>query len=175
MANIINDDFEFSKNWENSGDFPTREFSESQVRADIQLLFDELKNYINGTIASALNNHESRIAALGGGGTVGHDVIGDDAVEDNNIKDGAVIEGKLGEGAVTLYAMAEESVDTDQLVDNCVTLDKLHEEVDDHIEDVADERITQLFTPGSVPYTDLVALIKRVAAAMTYKEWGITK
>lgn len=44
----------FTKNWEDPRDFPTIETSESQVRADIQLLYDELAAVING-IADLLN------------------------------------------------------------------------------------------------------------------------
>lgn len=39
---------EFTKDWNNPADFPTIETSEAQVRADIQLLFDECKAAING-------------------------------------------------------------------------------------------------------------------------------
>ena len=44
----------FTKNWENSTDFPTVETSETQVRKDLQLLHDEAKTKINEVIA-ALN------------------------------------------------------------------------------------------------------------------------
>lgn len=37
----------FSKEWTNSTDFPTYEPDEAQVRADMQLLFDEIRDYIN--------------------------------------------------------------------------------------------------------------------------------
>ena len=35
--------FDFTKNWENAADFPTYEENETQVRADMQCLYDELK------------------------------------------------------------------------------------------------------------------------------------
>ena len=38
----------FTKDWNNPEDFPTIETSEAQVRADIQLLYDECKDAING-------------------------------------------------------------------------------------------------------------------------------
>lgn len=41
---------ELTKNWENPDDFPTYEESEDQVRADMQILFTELKNCINRLI-----------------------------------------------------------------------------------------------------------------------------
>ena len=40
------DKFEYSKNWENPTDFPTVETDETQVRADIQLLYDEAKKAV---------------------------------------------------------------------------------------------------------------------------------
>lgn len=45
----------FTKNWQNFNDFPTYESSESQVREDMQFLFDEIKNYINGTLTEAVD------------------------------------------------------------------------------------------------------------------------
>lgn len=38
---------QFTKNWNNSSDFPTYEENEAQVRADMQVLHDEVKNFIN--------------------------------------------------------------------------------------------------------------------------------
>lgn len=38
----------YTKNWESQDDFPTIETDETQVRADMQCLFDEIAAYING-------------------------------------------------------------------------------------------------------------------------------
>ena len=40
-------ELKFTKTWTSSADFPTYEPDEAQVRADMQLLFDEIKNHIN--------------------------------------------------------------------------------------------------------------------------------
>ena len=40
-------ELQFTKSWTSSEDFPTYEPDETQVRADMQLLFDEIKNHIN--------------------------------------------------------------------------------------------------------------------------------
>ena len=40
----------FSKTWESAEDFPTVELSEEQVRADMQALHDEMKEYVNGVL-----------------------------------------------------------------------------------------------------------------------------
>ena len=44
------DKLQFTKNWNNPDDFPTVELSEEKVRADMQLLHDEVKNYLNDTL-----------------------------------------------------------------------------------------------------------------------------
>ena len=40
----------FSKTWESAEDFPTVEMSEERVRADMQALHDEMKEYVNGVL-----------------------------------------------------------------------------------------------------------------------------
>lgn len=40
----------FSKTWKSAEDFPTVELSEEQVRADMQALHDEMKEYVNGVL-----------------------------------------------------------------------------------------------------------------------------
>lgn len=45
----------FTKSWENPADFPTYEPDEAQVRADLQYLYDEIRDAFNGLIA-ALND-----------------------------------------------------------------------------------------------------------------------
>lgn len=97
----ITENFEFSKDWTDAGDFPTKEYSEKVVRENIQLLFDELKAYINTNLIAAINDNMSRISNLGGGDDVQHDALADDAVWESNIKDGAVTEDKYRDGSIT--------------------------------------------------------------------------
>ena len=40
----------FTKSWKNAVDFPTVETNETKVRADMQYLFDELKDALNGIV-----------------------------------------------------------------------------------------------------------------------------
>ena len=40
----------FTKSWKNAVDFPTVETNETKVRADMQYLFDELKEALNGIV-----------------------------------------------------------------------------------------------------------------------------
>lgn len=46
----------FTKDWKNAADFPTVEESEAQVRADLQALHDETKNFINNTLIPNIEN-----------------------------------------------------------------------------------------------------------------------
>lgn len=53
--------FEFSKNWEDKTDFPTVEPREINVRADIQLLYDELAAKLNEVIEALNTSTESSV------------------------------------------------------------------------------------------------------------------
>lgn len=46
---------ELTKSWRNASDFPTYESSETQVREDLQCLFDEIAAYINNTLTEAVD------------------------------------------------------------------------------------------------------------------------
>lgn len=46
----------FTKDWKNASDFPTYEESEAQVRADLQALHDETKNFINDKLIPGIEN-----------------------------------------------------------------------------------------------------------------------
>ena len=47
---------QFTKSWEDPGDYPTFETSEIQVRRDIQSLYTEIQTYINETLVPALES-----------------------------------------------------------------------------------------------------------------------
>lgn len=138
MAEI--QDFEFSKNWEDSDDFPTREASEKKVRQDIQLLFDELKDHLNEVVHGAVNDLYDRVARVGGGGQVSHEIIADDAIESNNLADNAVT--------------------TEKLEDNCVTADKLDESVKDEINESINTAVSEQCSKLTLLKTDSVSLVK---------------
>lgn len=46
----------FTKDWNNASDFPTYEENEAQVRADMQALHDETKDFINNTLIPGIEN-----------------------------------------------------------------------------------------------------------------------
>lgn len=97
----ITEDFEYSKDWTDPGDFPTKEYAEKTVRENIQLLFDEIKTFLNDVVLTAINDNMTRISNLGAGDNVEHDALGDEAVWANNIKDGEVTEDKYADDSIT--------------------------------------------------------------------------
>ena len=110
----IQGDLEFSKNWESDEDFPTKEYNENTVRENIQLLFDETKDYINDIVTPAVNDNMERIENLGGGGFVSHNQIGDGAVWENNIKNQSVTEYKYGNSSIPTTALKDSSITADK-------------------------------------------------------------
>ena len=55
MANTF-EKLSFTKDWNNSADFPTYEENEAKVRADLQALHDETKNFINNKLIPGIEN-----------------------------------------------------------------------------------------------------------------------
>lgn len=43
-------EFDYTKNWTDPNDFPTYEPDETKVRADMQVLYDEIKDFLNGPL-----------------------------------------------------------------------------------------------------------------------------
>lgn len=165
MANF--GEFEFTKDWKDSDDFPTREYSEDQVREDIQYLFDEIKDYLNTIVVAALSDHDTRIASLGGGGQVEHDIIADYAIEENNIADGSITELKY----------AQDSIPSGVLQDESVKSDNFDETVEPWVKNIADDAIEDVFndlndTSSTSDHARLMrALIIYVVSTTPLSEW----
>lgn len=117
----INKPFSFSKDWTDSIDFPTTEYSESRVRSDIQLLFDEIKTFINDRILGAINDNASKLAAIGAGGEVTHELMGADSVGADNIIDGSITEPKYGDNSIPNEAYQDGSITSDKFDEEEVT------------------------------------------------------
>ena len=137
---------EFDKNWNNAADFPTHENREAQVRADIQYLFDSIKNQFNNFVENELNSDnipftyqgalrtgqeifemlQEEITGLVTGdvvippGSIEADKLADDSVTEDKILDGAVVFGKLGEGAVDTINIKDEAVTLAKMAENSV-------------------------------------------------------
>lgn len=54
----------FTKDWTNPEDFPTVQTDEDQVRADMQVLYNEIKSYINGTLIPVCQNLQDALEDL---------------------------------------------------------------------------------------------------------------
>lgn len=142
---LVNKKLTYSKLWTNSDPetgFPTYEGQESQVRADIQLLFDEAANALNAlidaitaaeipfesssavpaaTIQEAIEDVQQQIAEVVAG------TIPDDTLTGDKMVQGAVDTRELHDGAVTLDKMADNSVGTDQLLPGAVHTDDIND------------------------------------------------
>ena len=52
---------QYTKDWNNPTDFPTIETSESKVRSDMQLLYDETRDYLNEVLSPAVEEETQDI------------------------------------------------------------------------------------------------------------------
>lgn len=101
---------DFTKNWENPSDFPTYQNNETQVRADLQYLFNEIR--------TAFNNF------LSGAKAVDLPFEKTSAVDATNVQ--AAIENVQGQIAgVTAGAIPDNSIETAKYKDESVTASKL--------------------------------------------------
>lgn len=127
--------FEFSKNWENPADFPTYEENEEQVRADMQCLYDELKDALNGLMTAlektansgngASNIGIRALTSLPGVTNV-MDAIATIMTEMANIQAGTVLPGsvtdtELADSAVTTPKVAAGAITGPKLASGAVT------------------------------------------------------
>ena len=60
------DGLTYTKDWTNPADFPTYQSEETQVREDIQLLYDEIRNYINTTLVNKILGLTVEVTAADG-------------------------------------------------------------------------------------------------------------
>ena len=96
----------FTKDWSkmNPPDFSTYEDSEEQVRADIQLLYNEIKDYLNNTIQPNVNEISAADITVSGGGNLQTKLAALDAEIDNvvlgQIPDGSLTSAKLAPGTL---------------------------------------------------------------------------
>lgn len=128
----------FDKVWTNAADFPTHESRESQVRADIQYLFDSIKDQYNAFISEELVAENIPFDPTEG--AIESTTI-QDAIEyvfsqisqagTAVIVDGSVTTAKLdktdGLEAVSTDCIRDEAVTTDKIADGAVTAAKIAE------------------------------------------------
>ena len=97
----------FTKSWKNAVDFPTVETNETKVRADMQYLFDELKDALNG-IVDKLNG--KKLDDYPSGGVVTTLGADDTTVPTSKaVRDAMTQAGQLPSGGGTGQALVKKS------------------------------------------------------------------
>lgn len=125
----------FTKLWTNHDDFPTVETREDVVRSDMQLLFNEIRDYLNTTLSGVVSTIGDTLTALQGktgAGRIGFTKTA--AIDRENVQDAIecvqeqlvnVSQGGIADGAVTSEKVADGAVGTAALADAAVTYDKI--------------------------------------------------
>ena len=97
----------FTKSWKNAVDFPTVETNETKVRADMQYLFDELKEALNGIVDKLTMNQAGQLPSGGVVTTLGTD---DTTVPTSKaVRDAMTQAGQLPSGGITGQALVKKS------------------------------------------------------------------
>lgn len=125
----------FTKLWTNHDDFPTVETREEVVRSDMQLLFNEIRDYINATLSGVVSTLGDTLTALqgkAGAGRIGFTKTA--AIDRENVQDAIecvqaqlvnVSQGGIADGAVTSEKVATGAIGTAAIADAAVTYDKI--------------------------------------------------
>lgn len=125
----------FTKLWTNHDDFPTVETREEVVRSDMQLLFNEIRDYINAILSGVVSTLGDTLAALqgkSGAGRIGF--LKTAAIDRENVQDAIecvqaqlvnVSQGGIADGAVTPEKVATGAIGTAAIADAAVTYDKI--------------------------------------------------
>ena len=149
----------FTKLWTNHDDFPTVETREEVVRSDMQLLFNEIRDYLNTTLSGVVSTIGDTLTALqgkAGAGRIGFTKTA--AIDRENVQDAIecvqaqlvnVSQGGIADGAVTPEKVATGAIGTAAIADAAVTYDKIKdkdfEEILPDLEKEAGEKIDLLF------------------------------
>lgn len=128
----------FNKTWLSKTDFPTHETHEEQVRADMQYLFDSIKDQFNNFISNELSAENVSFAPIGSVITASNVQAAIQAVHQEvldisqgGVSDGAITTAKLdqteGEEAVTTSTIRDGAITTDKIADGAITSEKIQE------------------------------------------------
>lgn len=124
----------FTKLWTNAADFPTYEASETQVRTDMQYLFNEIRDFINDKVLGAVNtitagditvqNEQGAESLSERLSEIAADIDGlEQELQDVSVgtmPDRSITNVKIGYREVHTENIAEGAVGTDQLADGSV-------------------------------------------------------
>lgn len=115
----------FTKLWTNHDDFPTVETREEVVRSDMQLLFNEIRDYINVTLSGVVSTLGDTLTALqgkAGAGRIGfapttavNKTNVQDAIENVQSQIAGVSQGGIADGAVTAAKIADGAVTSEKI------------------------------------------------------------
>lgn len=114
---------EYTKNWNNPEDFPTYETRETRVRADMQYLYDEIREAFNRLV------DEIKAAEIPFLPTEEIDASTvQEAIEDVQEQISTAVTGNIPDRSLTGAKLALEAVGVDELADGAVETDKLDDE-----------------------------------------------
>lgn len=126
----------YTKDWKNPDDFPTYSSDETQIRADMQLLFDEVCAALNKLIddldaseipfapTPEIQASDVRQALIAIQNQIAQIALGnlpDNSISSQKIKPGAVTEEKIADLSVTTRALADKSISESKLGDVSVS------------------------------------------------------
>lgn len=126
----------YTKDWRNPYDFPTYSSDETQIRADMQLLFDEACTALNKLIddldaseipfaptpeIQASDVRQALIAIQNQMAQIALGMLPDNSITSQKIKPGAVTEEKIADLSVTTRALAAKSISEPKLGDASVS------------------------------------------------------
>lgn len=127
----IDTNFQYTKTWRSSDDFPTYCENEEQVRDDMQILFDQIRDALNALAQaiSAANVPFNPTAEIPDASDVQAAIEAVQAqiagVVLSQIPDGTITTAKLADGAVTEDKLADDAVTGEKLADGAVSPDKV--------------------------------------------------
>ena len=126
----------YTKDWRNPDDFPTYSSDETQIRADMQLLFDEACSALNKLIddldaseipfaptpeIQAADVRQALIAIQNQIAQIALGNLPDNSISSQKIKPGAVTEEKMADLSVTTRALEDKSISEPKLGDVSVS------------------------------------------------------
>ncbi|MBP5462240.1 MAG: hypothetical protein J6Y20_08965 [Lachnospiraceae bacterium] len=132
--------FDYTRKWTDPNPttgFKTYEDREDVVRADLQQLWDEVRDFINEKLVAKLNNRDFEVSVGAGDVTFtptayisATDVQA--AIEYVMSQIAESWEGTISDNTITGAKMVEGAIDTRELADDAVTEDKLHDDSVDY-------------------------------------------
>lgn len=126
----------YTKDWKNPEDFPTYSSDETQIRADMQILFDEVCNALNKLIddldaseipfsptpeIQAADVRQAIIATQNQIAQVALGSLPDNSITSQKIMPKAITEEKNADGAVVTRVLADKSVTEPKMADGAVS------------------------------------------------------